>query len=81
MENKKFVCFCCGYYTLESEYPLSYDICPVCFWEQDPIQQNDPNFTGGANTVSLNQAQKNYLQYGACQKKYITYVRLPLESE
>ena len=58
MENKKFVCVCCGYYTLESEDPLSYDICPVCFWEQDPIQQNNPNFTGGANTVSLNQAKK-----------------------
>lgn len=31
-----FTCPCCGYITLESEH--EYDICPICFWEDDWIQ-------------------------------------------
>ncbi len=29
----KYKCFCCGYTTLDSRG--GYDICPVCFWEDD----------------------------------------------
>ena len=30
---KKYKCLCCGYRTLETRG--EYDICPVCFWEDD----------------------------------------------
>ena len=30
---KKYKCLCCGYITLETRGV--YDICPVCFWEDD----------------------------------------------
>lgn len=30
---KKYKCLCCGYRTLEAHG--EYDICPVCFWEDD----------------------------------------------
>lgn len=30
---KKYKCLCCGYITLETRG--EYDICPVCFWEDD----------------------------------------------
>jgi len=37
-----------------------YDICPVCNWENDDIQADDPDFGGGANEMSLNQAREAY---------------------
>ncbi|MDE7478291.1 MAG: hypothetical protein K2M91_10135, partial [Lachnospiraceae bacterium] len=30
---KKYRCLCCGCKTLDSR--AEYDICPVCFWEDD----------------------------------------------
>ena len=30
---KKHQCLCCGFKTLETR--AGYDICPVCFWEDD----------------------------------------------
>lgn len=30
---KKYKCLCCGYKTLDTRG--EYDICPVCFWEDD----------------------------------------------
>jgi uncharacterized Zn finger protein (UPF0148 family) len=35
---------------------FEYDICPVCGWQNDPIQKDKPDMTGGANKMSLHQA-------------------------
>ena len=35
-----------------------YRICPVCDWERDPLQEEYPNYSGGANVMSLNEAKK-----------------------
>ena len=59
----------------------NYDICPVCFWEDDPIQMEDETFEGGANTVSLLQARSNFIEFGACEKNMRKYVREPFEDE
>ncbi|HLN63546.1 MAG TPA: CPCC family cysteine-rich protein [Symbiobacteriaceae bacterium] len=29
----------------------------MCYWEDDPVQADDPDFAGGANESSLRQAQ------------------------
>ena len=73
----KYTCPCCGFKTLDNEPPGSFDICPICFWEDDNIQFDDPDYHGGANKVSLRQAQKNYLQLGACEREMLLYVRKP----
>ncbi|MBJ8192719.1 hypothetical protein JDS79_38930, partial [Bacillus cereus] len=49
----KYTCPCCGYKTLNDEPPGTYDICEICFWEDDGIQFADPDYDGGANIVSL----------------------------
>jgi hypothetical protein len=68
-------CPCCGYKTLSSE--RHYDICSICFWEDDPIQYDDPFYEGGANHISLLTAKENFEQIGACDLESIQYVRKP----
>ena len=77
----KYCCPCCGYYTFDERPNGNYDICPVCFWEDDSLQFERPNFAEGVNGISLNQARENYLQYGACTMSMVKYVRKPNEDE
>lgn len=37
-----------------------YDICETCEWQDDDLQRDDPNFRGGANKMSLNEARKAF---------------------
>ena len=77
----KFPCPCCGNLTLDEEPPGTYDICPVCWWEDDFVQFNDVNYAGGANEPSLSQARENYKQFGACERTRIRHVRKPDSDE
>ena len=77
----KFACPCCGYKTLSEEPPGTFDICRVCFWEDDAAQYYDPYLKNGPNGVSLRQAQKNFMKFGACKKDSLKYVRPPKEDE
>lgn len=70
---KKYTCPCCGYKTLDEEH--EYDICPICFWQDDYLQFEDVDRCGGANNVSLRQAQHNYLKFGACEERCLESVR------
>ena len=73
-------CKCCGYNTISS-YPLSFEICEICFWQNDAFQNENPNDSGGPNNISLNQAQQNFIQFGACEFDMIVHVRKPYENE
>lgn len=78
-ELLKYFCPCCGYDTFTEEPPGTYNICPICFWEDDPIQYKDPDYKGGANRVSLRQGQLNYEKYGACEKEMVKNVTKPMK--
>ncbi len=54
-EAERFPCPCCSSPVLTEVG--AYEICPVCNWEDDPVQSADPDFAGGANTMSLNAAR------------------------
>jgi hypothetical protein len=77
----KYKCPCCGFYTFDEKLNGNYDICPVCFWEDDPIQLEDNEYEGGANRVSLIQARHNFLLFGACEEEMKKHVRKPKEDE
>ena len=77
----RYPCPCCGFLTLEQEAPGSFDICAVCFWEDDNIQYYDADYAGGANRVSLNQARKNFLAFRASSKRVLKFVRKPRQEE
>lgn len=54
-----FKCPVCGKYTFQSG-PGSYEICPVCGWEDDKAQYKDPTLKGGANRLSLKEYKEQY---------------------
>lgn len=54
---------------------LTFDICPVCFWEDDIFDYDDPDADTGANCVSLQEARENYLKIGAIHPSRKKYVR------
>ncbi|MDE5439230.1 hydrolase [Elizabethkingia meningoseptica] len=74
-------CPCCGYFTLEESSNNSFQICPVCYWENDEVQYNDSTYAGGANRISLEQAKDNFKKFGAIKECFIRYVRVPLDDE
>jgi hypothetical protein len=76
---QRYPCPCCGYLVFE-EPTGSYDICPICFWEDDDAQLRFPHEGGGANHVSLVEAQRNVAELGACEAEFVEYVR-PLTSD
>lgn len=82
MTYKKWKCPCCGYYTFDSLPDATYDICPVCFWEDDGRYDMDDIYVeSGANSVSLMEARENFERYGACTEDMIKNVRRADEDE
>ncbi|MDI9859380.1 CPCC family cysteine-rich protein [Flectobacillus roseus] len=75
ISNSKSTCICCGHKTLTEKPTGTFEICPVCFWEDDPIQRYDPDYEGGANPISLKQAQSNFIDFEACDLDMKKYVR------
>jgi hypothetical protein len=62
VDAKSHPCPVCGQTELE---PVGgYSICDVCEWEDDFIQFNEPDLTGGANWMSLNQARSHWKATG-----------------
>ena len=78
--TKTYPCPCCGYEVF-SEPAGSYEICPICFWEDDLVQLAFPDLAGGANKCSLIDGQRNYGQLGACELRLSPHVRLPQRGE
>ena len=79
--GRRFGCHCCGFLTLSEAPTGTYEICKVCFWEDDGVQSRDPDFEGGANTVSLNQARENFRLFGVSEPRFQRHVRPPLPEE
>lgn len=76
-----YPCPCCAFLTISEEPPGTFEICPVCCWEDDNVQFEDPDYTGGANKVSLKQARENFRLLGAISKEFLGRVRKPLPAE
>lgn len=72
--RKKGFCPVCEYLTFDpkpnEEHPGgTYDICPICHWEDDGVQLSDPEYSGGANRPSLKDARENFQELGACEER------------
>lgn len=82
-------CLCCGYKTIEgyltdfgySRPPSTWDICPICSWEDDAVGFEHPDEACGPNHVSLKQAQRNFVEFGAVERRFTQHVREPREDD
>lgn len=64
-------CPCCAFLTLPER--ASFDICPVCFWEDDG--NDDPDGDQGPNGVTLRVARQNYQALGVSEARFKHLVR------
>jgi hypothetical protein len=73
-------CPCCGRATLTARG--AYQICPVCFWEDDGQDTGDADVArGGPNPLSLRDGRKNFLRTGSSRKEDLGAVRPPTREE
>ncbi|MHA0331174.1 CPCC family cysteine-rich protein [Sphingomonas melonis] len=74
-------CPCCSRLTLRGRG--MFEICPVCFWEDDGQDEHDADVVrGGPNrTLSLTVARQNYLEFGAADPLDLPHVRSPTSEE
>ena len=56
LDKDRRMCPVCGQHELGY-----YEIC-ACGWQNDPIQFSNPDYSGGANDMSLNEAREAYLK-------------------
>lgn len=77
----KYTCFICGRRTLDSR--CDWDICPVCFWEDDVlVKTGDAGQSSPANGgLRVAEAQANYILFGGCSERDRAHVRAPTEEE
>ena len=55
---EKFNCPVCG--EIVEGKKGEHEICGKCRWEDDPYQGKHPDYKGGANKMSLNQAREAF---------------------
>jgi len=63
----KYKCPVCGNAVIEHKF----DICPICFWEYDPLDIKNPELVSNVNKLSLYKARANYTKYGVSSLKYV----------
>lgn len=57
---EKHKCPVCGKYEFDAWNDM--DICDVCSWCNDGVQESNPDYKGGANHMSLHEAKDAYRQ-------------------
>lgn len=74
-------CPCCRSVTLAERG--GFEICPVCFWEDDGQDDADADIVrGGPNgSLSLTQARENHARIGAYEERVLRHVRPPRPEE
>lgn len=74
-------CPCCSCRTLNERG--AFEMCPVCWWEDDGQDNADADVArGGPNgELSLSDARANYYFYGASDRQYVDQVREPTPYE
>lgn len=59
---EKHLCPVCRCFEFEKR--LSFEICEICGWQDDILDENDPDAITGANSVELEEAKRQYKLYG-----------------
>jgi len=65
-------CPCCDYFSLGSR--AEYEICEICFWEDDGIDLDDLDRYSGPNHITLRDARDNFRRFSACDNRAVAHV-------
>ena len=72
MDNPLHQCPCCDYFTLEKRN--DWEICLVCFWEDDGVDIENPDKFSAPNQMTLREGRQNFLKLGACEEEMLENV-------
>ena len=70
--SRKYACLCCGYLTLSERPSGTFEICPVCFWEDDGTLEASSG--SGPNHMTLGEARANFRRLGAVTERVVAFV-------
>ncbi|MFB9845542.1 CPCC family cysteine-rich protein [Mucilaginibacter ginsenosidivorans] len=65
-------CPCCGYKTLPTR--SEYDICMVCYWEDDGLSGSDANRYSSVNKMTLDDVKRNFENLGVIAVEFLRHV-------
>lgn len=68
--DELFTCPCCEFKTLQTKG--EYDICPVCYWEDDG--NLNPLYYSSPNHMTLAQGRKNFAEFGAVSESLLQFL-------
>lgn len=72
MKSNLKQCPCCDYFTLTNRG--DYEICVICFWEDDGLDLTELTTHSGPNHITLEEGRFNFLKFGACEEKSVKHV-------
>ena len=80
-EHRRLACPCCGFLTLRDRG--GFEMCAVCWWEDDGQDDADADVVrGGPNgELSLSVARANFRSVGASDPRFVKSVRPALPEE
>jgi Cysteine-rich CPCC len=81
IDGGPYPCPCCGFVTLPERG--GYELCPVCWWEDDGQDDHDADqVRGGPNgSLSLTEARRSFSRIGAVDERALGHVRPPTDAE
>ena len=81
MQTPSVRCLCCGSLTLSAQG--TFELCPVCWWQDDGQDEGDADVVrGGPNgLLSLTAARTNFRSCGASDPCFQSHVRAALPAE
>jgi len=65
-------CPCCDFFTLSIRG--DWEICPICFWEDDGIDLDRADRKSGPNYLTLRAGRQNFQRIGACCEADLAHV-------
>jgi len=67
----KYTCPCCDYKTFDEPVIGTFNICVLCGWEDDLIQNVNPDYVSGPNGICLREAQYEFLNAATTTEGFV----------
>ena len=72
LRDGRYQCPCCDYYSLTAR--AGFEVCPICYWEDDGQDMDQLDVVSGPNHITLRQGRFNFERIGACDQTAVSLV-------